>query len=266
MKYKLISILLLISVSLSLCSRNIQNSEGVRDRRDLSPEITHLKGKVYLIEDRNYWKTNSLFYSSNEGIVFFDTSWTAAGANRIIWKAAATGRGDYNGIVLTDDRPFRSAALGEFERNRIPLLTTLPIYNRLRTEWEQYQVEMTHSYGSWIATPRPVLNEASEIPDELLEGKIKFIRINTAFTPGNFLVFFPEESILYGGSTLSVPLYFRERIDVKGYASTIEKIVELNPETIISGHGEAIRTSEFLPEFIGEIQKYYSDFSLPVKR
>lgn len=253
--------LFLLPWLLASCLLFPEQNEGVRDRRDLSPEVSHLKGKIYLVEDSNYWKTNSLFYASDGGILFIDSTWTDAGAHRIIYKAAARGRGEYLGLLLTDDRPFRTGGLLRFIQERIPVFTTVAIFNGINQKWETYQEKMRRDFSTWLPAPLPNLRGTMMVPDSFLEGKVQIIKVDDAFSPGNFMVFFPDEKILYGGSLLSVPLYFRERIRVDSYNAILNKVQELKPEIIVSGHGEAIQGDDFLERFVAELKRNYPEFN-----
>ena len=65
-------------------------------------------------------------------------------------------------------------------------------------------------------------------------------------SPDALAVYFPEEKILYAGDILADPPHFLNR---QPHArENVEKLRRLPFNTIISGHGEAVRTREFFEQ------------------
>ena len=227
---------------------NLQRPEP-SDRSDASPRVTHIRGSVFLVEDFNYWKTNSVFYAGPDGIVFFDATYTTYSAARVLWKAAALTDAKYIGLILTGHGLHRSGGIEAFEREGVPIYMHENTARELKTRWTTMQAEMATQFGSWpkgaYAGPDGVFDDHLDI----LNGRARVLFPGPAISPGNLIVYFPEERIVYGGSLLSDPLYFLGGADLRGYRGVWPAVRSLPAETYVSGHGDPLRGASF-PEAV----------------
>lgn len=206
-----------------------------------------------MVEDYNYWKTNQVFYAHPEGIYFFDTTWTYKGARQMIWKAAANSYADFGGVILTGFPLHRTGGLSTFRGQGVKIIAHRSTEPLLRRHWDRMQREMSDGFDTWRALPfeRPdgVFDDAAGF----LGGRIRVIHVPGAHTPDNSVVLFTEERVLYGGSLLSSPLMFQEYADLSQYAAALDQIEALAFDTIICGHGVAVRDRSVLAEVRAEV-------------
>ena len=70
---------------------------------------------------------------------------------------------------------------------------------------------------------------------------VEFIFSNDAHSPGDVLMWLPEQKIIFGGDVLSsqwMPILTYHG-DVPNLIDTLNDVVKLNPEIVLTGHGEA---------------------------
>lgn len=215
------------------------------DRADLSPRITKIRGSVYLVEDLNFWKTNSVFYASQEGIVFFDATYSVDSAARVLWKAASLSEAAYIGLVLTGSELNRSGGIAAFELEKVPIYMHENTARDLKVRWAGMQDQMAASFGSWrrgnYAGPDGVFDNHLDI----LGGRVRVLFPGPAHSPGNLIVYFPRERVIYGGDLLSDPMYFYGNAAWAGYRNVWPLLGMLPADTYVSGHGDPLRGASF---------------------
>ena len=244
----------LFLTSVFACQLWVTDGSRPRDRSDLAIKITEVKGNVYLVEDFNYWKTNTVFYAHPKGTLFFNSTWTEKGAARVLWKAAAISESEYAGVFLSSYGLHHSGGLGEFRRQAVRVFMFKKTYAYMLDKWEPMQADMQKSFSSWV--PEKITEPDGLIGQEakMVDGAVQLYFPGHAHTLDNLVVFFPEEKILYAGSLLSSPMYFMREANRRDYGKVLRRLKRFQPEIIISGHGKAIRGPEFLDQIIQKME------------
>lgn len=218
------------------------------DRADLTPTITHIRGHVYLVEDHNYWKTNSVIFAHPDGIAFFDAGYTPATAARMIWKATAHSEARYAGLILTDFQLHRSGGIAQFEQEVVPIYMHEKTARLLQQNWQTLQKSMADSFASWRLMPSAGPDGLFDKRIDILGGLVQVSFPGHAQNPGNLVVYFRDERILFAGSLLAKPAYFLDYADPEGYPAAYRTMEQLGAEILISGHGQALYGPELLPQ------------------
>lgn len=234
-----------VTALLFLCGCLVARRSEPADRGDLSVRVTRIRGHVYLVEDFNYWKTNSVIYAGPDGIVFFDATYSVNSAVRVLWKAAAASEARHIGLVLTGAGLHRSGGLAAFAAAEVPIYMHEATAGQLRTEWPRMQDRMVDSFGSWTRGKYTGPDGVFDDHLDILSGRVVVIYPGIAHAPGNLLVYFPEERLLYSGSLLSDPLYFRSQMVPQGYERVRRLLESLPVDVFVSGHGSPLRGASF---------------------
>lgn len=224
------------------------------DRNDLPIRVTKLRGAIYVAEDYNYWKANQVFYAHDDGIYFFDAGWTYKTARQVIWKAAANATGDFSGVIVTGFPLHRTGGLSTYRAQGVKIVAHRSTEPLLRRHWNRMQREMSASFDSWRALPLVRPDGVFDDEARFLDGRIRVLHVPAAYTPDNSVVLFPEERVLYAGSLLSEPLMLAEFADWSAYAQVLDRIERLEFDTIVSGHGRAVRDRSLLAELRRSIE------------
>lgn len=201
------------------------------------------------MEDPNYWKTNTVFYVAPEGVLFINSGWTSKSAAQILWKAATLTYQEFIGVVPVSAGLHHTGGLWEFRKQRVPILLTAPVSEQAAARWGSWNARM-QSFGSWKVMEQPRADEYIEIKEtgrqKMLGGKVELVFPGPSSSPDAIAVYFPGEKVLYAGDMLAEPDYFVE--PQPGARQSIQKLLELDFDTIISGHGEAVRSRQFFTQ------------------
>ncbi len=222
--------------------------------KDSNSEIIKIKSfkeNIYVIEDYNYWKTNSLFYMGNNNVYFFGSGWTSKSAKAILWKAKTLTYSRFTGLFLIYPTLEFTGGLYEFRREDIPIYIHKDGYMYLIKNWSLWQQEMNNKFSSWKI-------ENDSLPDfsgfldsrvELENHNIIIFYPGEIFIPGNLIVYFKKEKVLYGGNILWDPdeyqFYLREE-DKSKIKKLISDLMGFNIEYIITGKGSPIHKKSLL--------------------
>lgn len=247
-------LVLLLASGLSCLRPWIRDTAVPLDRNDLPVRVTQLRGALYVVEDFNYWKTNQVFYAHDDGIYFVDSGWTYKSARQIIWKAAASSFGDFRSVILTGFPLHRTGGLSTFRAQGIKVVAHRSTRGLLQKHWESMHQEMAASFDSWRKLPLPEPDGVFDQEARMLGGRIRVLHMPAAYTPDNSVVLFPEERVLYAGSLLADPLVLTDFADWSAYERVLDRIERLEFDTIVSGHGRAVRDRSLLAELRRTIQ------------
>ncbi|MCE9597948.1 MAG: MBL fold metallo-hydrolase [Spirochaetia bacterium] len=237
-------------ILLSSCSLTVKEP---RDLDDAVVKISQIRGSVYLVEDTNYWKTNSVMYLNDSGAVFVNAGWSDKSAKQILWFAAARTLVEFNAVVPVSYKLHHTGGLNAFTRERVPVMISTRTQKLMRNKWEEMQNEMM-SFGTWRKKQLPESEKLFETELTLMGGAVKIFFPGPASTEDNLFVYFPEEKILYGGDAISDPAYFLDPISGKEYRQTLQKALGLPFTTVVSGHGKPIQDRTFLLARIAAIK------------
>jgi glyoxylase-like metal-dependent hydrolase (beta-lactamase superfamily II) len=112
--------------------------------------------------------------------------------------------------------------------------------------WDELMHENTGGKAFQIASINPKLNSAWRVDDTLSEGQIidcGKTKIEIMHTPGHtsghLAFFFPNENIVFSGDiclTKVGPWYGDTQTDINDFIDSINRIIKINPEMIITGH------------------------------
>ncbi len=119
---------------------------------------------------------------------------------------------------------------------------------------------MTHA-RTFGGLPERIL-QPWKVDEDLHDGKIircgstKIMVIHTpGHTAGHCSFFFPDEGILFSGDiclTVAGPWYGEEHADIDDFISSINKIIDINPRILVTGH----RTNTIDSNIIGTLTEY----------
>ncbi len=236
--------LLLISLLLAApgCGRAWERDNGVPlDRADLPLSLEPLQSgsPIWVIQDYNYFQTNSVMFVHPDGAWFFDAGWTYKSARQILWKAAANTYGDFLGLVITSFPLHHTGGLLTFQSHGVKIVGHRYTEPLLRKHWLPMQQSMQRTFDSWrvfdLVRPNGVYGKSFSIMD----GRIRVIHVG-GYSPDASVVLFRDERVLYAGSLIADPLMFMEYTDFEQYEQALDAVEALEFDTIIAGHGKAV--------------------------
>jgi hypothetical protein len=257
--------LMIFIVSISPGCRSSDNDLKPYDRTDMPVKISHLRGHLYLVEDYNFRKTNTLFWVSEKGGFFINATYQYKTAKRVEWKAASLTMEDFHGMILTGPGLHYSGGAAFFYDRHVRIFSHPLTKAVLESQWDTMNTDFKSEFSQWD-TARPFQTElldfrSSENTTEstktdscsgscndkypkissFMDGEILAIDPGLDDMPGSLIVYFPSEKVLFGGDIISgeypeIPL----TSESKQRQSLRKYIRSLHPDMIISGHGRAV--------------------------
>lgn len=231
------------------------NSEKIK----ITQIETNTKNQIFLIEDFNYWKTNSLFLITPKNVYFFSSGWTNKSAQQILWKAKTQTLLPFKALILISPSLDFSGGIFEFiESEEISVYVQKEGHNHLVQNWHFWNNQMKKKFLSW--------KEVLEIPpfSGIIENKftieenIFLFYPGKILEPGNLVLYFSEEEILYAGNLLFDPEEVKLSIDNYDLHKWINLLTELNKfkiKLVVSGKGTAIHSKSLINKLLIFIKK-----------
>lgn len=248
-------IVLFMILSISACKVFKQMPSDPQDRSDLSGQMIHVRGGIYVYRDFNYWQTNSVIYVGKDAVVFIDAPWNEKIADRIIWKTSAMTEKEFRALIVTDYRPHRAGGMIAFHKKSIPILYHGKTFSAIVRNWDILQSRYEAEFNSWIreeaVKPSALIGEKAE----LLNGEIVVLHSGDGFVQGGLAVYFPRERVLYAGSALSYPFSFSAEMNQHSYLKLLQNIKKMKIKQIIPGHGSNVTDLDIIDDIINELNE-----------
>lgn len=248
-------------LSINFCKSNFNyqipidsNSEKIK----ITQMKTNTKNQIFLIEDFNYWKTNSLFLITQKNTYFFTSGWTNKSAQQILWKAKTQTLLPFKALILISPSLDFSGGIFEFIEEEIPIYIQKEGHNHLIQNWESWNKQMKKKFLSW--------KENLEIPpfsgiienQFTIEDNIFIFYPGKILEQGNLVLYFSEEEILYAGNLLFDPEEIQlsiENYDINKWENFLKELDKFKIKTIISGKGTAIHSKSLINKLLKFIKK-----------
>ncbi len=226
------------------------NSEKIK----ISKIENSTENLIYLIEDLNYWKTNSIFLITPKNIYFFSSGWSPKSAQRILWKSKTISTLPFGALLLISPSLEFSGGIVEFtEKEMIPAYIHKEGYLYLKDNWISWQKLMKKKFLSWeeiLTVP-----EITGLIDNqfIIEENIFLFYPGIIREPGNLVAYFSKEQILYAGNLLFDPeeiQFYIENANIQNWLNLLEHLKKLNIKKIVTGKGKALHNKDLIPKMI----------------
>lgn len=218
------------------------------------PELTlsHLVGRLYVVEDSYYSKENSVVYIGEDSVTVIGATWTPDTAELLAEQIKKLSAKPIREVVNTNYHPDRAGGNGYWQRAGVRIISTQMTCDLLRNEWTSI-VDWTRS--GIPGYPRlPLVLPTKTYPGdfELQGGQIRAFYLGPSHTPDGIFIYFPQEKVLYGGCILKEQLGNLSFADLVEYPKTLQKLKHLHLEisTIIAGHYSAVHGPELLDRYL----------------
>ncbi len=197
------------------------------------------------------WNSNSHFVVTDTGVLIFDT-----GSSELIAK------GIRKAVEAVTDKPIRWVVnshshadhwLGnaEFASDNVEIIASNQTMATMKKYGEQdieffYRVTKGATGETSIAYPTSLLTHGKK--RSLGGTDVEFIFSNDGHSPGDILLWLPEQKVILGGDVLSsewMPILTPDT-NIPNLISTLEAIAKLNPVVVLTGHGKTTTKSSIL--------------------
>ncbi len=248
-----------------------------------APAKTELAAGIFLFQTPSYGDVgldgNSIAILSRDGVLVFDTNGTPAAAAAVLaeirkltdrpvrwivnshwhwdhWYGTEIYQRAFPDVRIVAHEKTRELMMGPaLEFNRPGLETQLPVYLRMLEQraatnpalkatldedrfFLEQKTRVRHTFPNLTFTDR--------LSIELGERHIEVLHYERAVTPGDAVVYLPNEKILLVGDLVVNPITFALSSYPTEWLRTLERIDRLDFTTMVTGHGAPLRDRTLL--------------------
>ncbi|MCE7995225.1 MAG: MBL fold metallo-hydrolase [Roseivirga sp.] len=216
------------------------------------------------------WNSNSHFIVTEEGVLLFDTGSSESIGHRI--KKAITTITDQPVRWVVNSHSHADHWLGNaaFTDTVIEIITSNQALTTMKQDGQPSLEFYSRVTKGTIGTTQLVY------PTHLLDQNkkrnfggvaIEFIFSNDGHSPGDLLMWLPQQKIIFGGDVLSsdwMPVITGHG-NVPNLINTLNHIAELKPAIVLTGHGSATtarsvkRDADLLSSVWNQVKEDYAD-------
>lgn len=248
MKYVTV-LFLFLSFAITACSEHTGNALPEPKIEKINDRVYALLGPVSIPNKQNRgYMVNSTIIIGNQGVILIDTGFTDEIGRHI--KNAIRGITDkpvthiinthFHGDHILGNSAFEGATIISSENCKATM-------EKSGYEWIGILESVT---GEKFPNTRPVVADTGYSEgthsDVILAGiNLQLWVPKGSHTPGDLMVYLPEDKILIAGDILVDTMIpsFRDA-HVAAWITTLQKIAELDPATIVPGHGSLMKTAD----------------------
>ncbi|WP_286265307.1 MBL fold metallo-hydrolase [Thalassotalea atypica] len=228
--------------------------------------VTHVTKNVYSIispsygrpsEDNKGWNSNSHFVVTEKGVLVFDTGSSELIGNGIIKAIKSVTEQPIRWVVNSHSHADHWLGNAAFAKQGAEIYSTGLSIAAMKEDGQGVVdafSRMTEGATGTTDLSYPTAVLAQKEKRNLGGVNIEFIFANSGHSPGDVLVWLPEQQVIMGGDVLSsnwLPI-MTPRGNVPNLIDTLSVVASLNPTIVLPGHGEittvksVVRDAKFL--------------------
>jgi metallo-beta-lactamase class B len=214
--------------------------------------VRRLTGPIYLVEDEDYAKTNSLIYIGQSHVTVIGASWTPDTARELAARIANITDAPIREVIDTSPDPEWSGGNGYWKQIGAKILAMQVTTDLLARTWAASAADFRRNHPTYPQVPLVLPTESHRERFELQNGSIQAFYLGPSHTAGDIFVYFPHERVLDAGSILKEQLGNMAKADVKEYPHTLHKLqaLHLAIDTIISGHWSPVHGPDLVERYL----------------
>ena len=227
---------------------------------DTNLTLTHFKGPLYIVEDKEYVQENSMVYIGAQSITIIGATWTPATAEKLEQEIRKVSPLPIKDVINTNYHADRAGGNAYWKKRGASIVSTQMTYDLEKTQWRSI-VDFTRQGMEHF----PVLEQS--LPDQvypgdftLQNGNVRAMYLGAAHTEDGIFVYFPEERVLYGNCILKEKLGNMTFANRTEYPKTLKKLQglidsgELPVDAIIAGHNSPIQGVELIDQYLNLLE------------
>jgi metallo-beta-lactamase class B len=214
--------------------------------------LHHLRGPLYIAEDRAFVKENSMVYVGATEVTVIGATWTpdtAAQLHRAIREVTPL---PVTEVILTNHHPDRAGGAGYWQHAGARVLATQQTAELLRVRWPGLIQSLRATFRDYPAIPSVTPDDVRPGDFSTQGGRVQAMHLGRSHTADGLFVYFPEERTLYGGCILKESLGNLDDADLDAYPATLARLDTLTPSirTIVSGHGSPVHGKGLIAHYL----------------
>jgi metallo-beta-lactamase class B len=189
--------------------------------------LTKLDGPLYLVEDNNLAKTNSLVYIGTSSITVIGATWTPATAQLLhaeIKKVSSLPVGE-----VVDTSPDLEWVGGNdyWKSVGAKVVAANVTCGLIPKKWVP-PLPPSKNFPDYPDLPPSLPAECKPAPFSLQGGHVQVLFLGPSHTDGDVFVYFPEQKVLDAGSILKEQVGNLASANLDEYPKTLEKLKALH--------------------------------------
>lgn len=217
-------------------------------------QVTHLRGNVYLVEDRYYPNAteNSAVYIGDRSVTVIGATMTPETAKLLAVEIGKITSKPITEVVNTNYHPDRAGGNAYFRSIGARIVSTRQTRDLMREHWDEVVAFTRSGIPDYPLLPVTLPDTLYEGSFALQGGRVNALYLGPSHTPDGLFVYFPEEKILYGGCILKEHLGNLKYADLPEYPKTLRKLqqLQLGYTTVIAGHWSPIHGPEIVDQYL----------------
>ena len=239
----------------------------------LSPKVIRLGDRVHALiapvglpsKKNQGYMVNSVVIEGDAGVILIDSGSTDQVGRHILKHVATITPKPVTHVINTHHHGDHVLGNGAFEGAEIISSEQCrSLVERTGYEWLEIMESMIGAkFPNTVPIPASMTFAEGLRTERLIQGvRLVFWVPKGSHTPGDLMVFLPEEGILVAGDIMvnqTVPVMMDASI--RNWIDTLQEIAALEAKTIVPGHGPLMTTKD-----VGTLHRTLADFYAAVER
>jgi len=216
-----------------------------------SLELTHVRGGVYVVEDRYYYKENSVVYVGRDHVTVVGATWTPETARELSDRIREVTPKPIKEVINANYHTDRAGGNAFWLSIGAEIVATRMTADAMRAGWNEVVAFTREGIPSYPQLPLVMPSRVFKGDFELQDGRVQAMYLGASHTQDGIFVYFPEEKILYGNCILKQDLGNLKYADLSEYPKTLEKLkaLHLDFDTVVAGHQDALHQPSLIDHY-----------------
>ncbi|WP_457600012.1 MBL fold metallo-hydrolase [Hydrogenivirga sp.] len=215
--------------------------------------------------------SNAYFVVTEEGVLVFDTLTTYELGKELVETIKGVTKEPIRFTVISHYHTDHFYGAGALKEAGSVLIAHEWAYDYVSqpSSWNFYEARKKllkeHMKGTEMVTPDITITRDLDIHMGRLKVEVR--HFCKAHTPGDIVAWVPEKKVLFSGDIVfDGRLPFLGSGNSKGWLVCLEKILELDPDVLLPGHGKPMLTKERIRDRVRWTYKYIDDLRKTIRR
>ena len=219
--------------------------------------LTHLRGGIYVAENRAYYKENSVVYIGARHVTVVGATWTPETARLLAAKIRRITDKPVTEVINPNYHTDRAGGNAFWRSIGAAIVATPLTADTMRDGWDEVVDFTRQGMPAYPKLPLVMPDRVVPAPFALQDGRLQALYPGAAHTVDGIVVYFPEEKVLYGNCLLKQELGNLKYADLTAYPRTLEKLkaLHLDFDVIIAGHQDAVHGPQLIDHYLNLLQK-----------
>ncbi len=222
-------------------------SEYALDIQKVSPNVYALVGELAQRSPENYANNSTHgVIIGDEGVILVDPGGSFLGAQQIDEAIKSLTDKPVTHVINSGGQDHRWLGNGYFKQQGAHIITSSAALEDHHARVDVHLSRLDQLIGGALEGTVPVYaDETFEFEKKLRVGgiELEIYHVGAAHTLGDSFVWFPEQKIMFSGDIVYVEraLGTGPARNVKSWIEVFDKMAAYEPETVVPGHGHAIK-------------------------